>query len=309
VSYLVFDIETVPDLSVWTPPGPKDEIPRLKKEREKPPTKAETAFIDLVESTLNADKPVHTEDVQKAHDWAKLITTEEKYKTLTAKLKQLLDVRKLEEDGEVAPFPPLFAHRPVAIGYVMLGDDFAFQNFGCAGTTNMGGDEATLLSGFGQFAANHTLVSFGGKSFDIPVIMLRSFKAGVGHGWMTRDHRYRYDENRHLDLKLALADYDQYKKDFSLDTFSRLCGLPGKDGVDGSMVAQMYDEGKHAEIENYCRVDALETAAIFLRFMLMRGRLRKDRYLEAASMLLAAWNSWNPEQAAKIDTKALLLSE
>lgn len=307
MSYLVFDIETVPDSSVWTPPEPKEEIPRLKKEREKAPTKAELGFLDLVTSTLSANKPVHTADLEKAYDLARLVP--QTYKATAEKLKQLIDVRKLEEDGEVAPFPPLFAHRPVAIGYVVLGDDFTFQNFGCAGTTNMGGEEATLLSGFGQFAGGHTLVSFGGKSFDVPVIMLRSFKNGVGHAWCTKDHRYRYDENRHLDLKLALSDYESYKKGFSLDTFSKLCGLPGKDGVDGSMVAQMYDEGKHAEIENYCRVDALETAVVFLRFMLMRGRLRLERYQEVASMLLAAWNSWNPEQAAKIDTKALLLSE
>lgn len=304
MSYLVFDIETVPDLSVWTPPPKKaDEIERITAEREKKPTKPEVAFLDLVTTAWQAKKPVHTKDLEKAHGIAKLLDA---YQKTAEVLKGILDEREVGEEEKDA-FPPIYAHRPVAIGYAVLGDDFSIDTAGCVGTTSFGDNEAGLLSGFGQFAAGHTLVSFNGKAFDMPVILLRSFKHGVGHGWHGKDHRYRYDENRHVDLKLALADYDTYKKGFNLDTFAKLCGLPGKGPVDGSMVAGMYDEGKHTEIERYCLSDALQTSIVFLRFMLMRGRLSVERYQEAATKLLAWWNAHDPEQAGKIDTKLLLL--
>lgn len=306
MSYLIFDIETIPDLKVWTPPQTKEEIPRLKKERQKKPTKSEVDFMNLVTETWRKGTPVHTKDLEEAHKFAALMP--ETHTKTAELLQQEIDVRKLDEtEEEEKPFPPLFAHQPVAIGGIILDDNFGFVSAFCAGTSNTP-SEADLLRGFGQFAPAHTLVTFNGKGFDMPVILLRSFKHGISHGWHGKDHRYKYDERAHVDLALLLTNYER-KKDFSLDAFAALCGLPGKDGVEGSMVEQMYDEGKHAEIEAYCLSDCYQTAAVFLRFLLLRSRIGIERYQEAATKLLAAWNSWNPEQAAKINTTAFLLQE
>ena len=308
MSYLVFDIETVPDTSVWTPPEDekKDEIERIDGGRTKAPTKPEIAFIDKVGERVTKKIPVHLEDLKKAQKLAALTDT---YKKTAERFQELIDAQTPEEDDKKT-FPPLFAHRPVAIGYVVLQDNFAMQTFGSVGTSTFGDDEARMLKEFGSFAAAHTLVSFGGKSFDMPVILLRSFKHGIGHGWHGKGHRYKYDEDKHIDVKLLLQNYEYgHSKGFSLDTFSKLCGLVGKDGVDGSMVAQMYDEGKHTEIESYVTLDAIETTFVFLRSLLMRGRTPLQKYQDAAAELLAAWNTWNPEQVAKVDTQTLLLSE
>lgn len=303
MSYLVFDIETVPDTDVWTPPGEGDEIERIDGGgRMKPPTKPEVAFIDKVGERVQKNLPVHLEDLEKAHKLASLTDT---YKKTAERFKELIDGQKVEE----RPFPPLFAHKPIAIGYVLLRDDFGFETFGCAGVTTLGDNERGLLSSFGSFAAAHTLVSFGGKQFDMPVILLRSFKLGVSHGWHGKGHRYKFDEDRHIDLKLLLQNYEggAQMKGFSLNTFSNLCGLPGKDGIDGSMVARLHEEGKNAEIERYASRDCFDTAVVFLRFLLMRGRIPLEKYQDAAAQLLAAWNTWDPEHAAKIDTQTLLL--
>lgn len=48
----------------------------------------------------------------------------------------------------------------------------------------------------------------------------------------------------------------------SLDNLSKALGLPGKSDVDGSMIAQMWSDGKHKEIAEYCASDVQKVQAI-----------------------------------------------
>ena len=58
-----------------------------------------------------------------------------------------------------------------------------------------------------------------------------------------------------------------------LDEVSRLLGLPGKLGTDGSQVAGMYDAGRTEDIRNYCELDVLNTYLVYLRHRLHTGYL------------------------------------
>ncbi len=59
---------------------------------------------------------------------------------------------------------------------------------------------------------------------------------------------------------------------------SKLIGFPGKLGMDGSKVWEAYQQGKLAEIRNYCETDVVNTWLVFARFQLMRGQFTKARY-------------------------------
>lgn len=308
MSYLIFDIETVPDYQIWAPPeksDPVDDIPRLDGSTGKAkPNKVSLAFLDKALEAVAKKQRLHPDDLKKALDIAERAADSEK--AVEALRPLMVETESSEEDKE--PFAPLYAHKVVAIGFLVMESNFTVTQFGCAGTTTHGDDEAKLLTDFGNFAAPAgTLVSFAGKRFDMPVILSRSYYYGVPQAWHGRDHRYKYDEKAHIDLHLAFTNYDYGMKDFSLDNVAKLAGVPGKAGVEGSMVSAMYDEGKHKEIELYCQRDCAVTAAVFLRFLLMRGQLSLERYQAAASNIVQMWQAWNPQDASLINEKQFLL--
>jgi predicted PolB exonuclease-like 3'-5' exonuclease len=195
-----------------------------------------------------------------------------------------------------APFPPTWAHRIVVIGCLWLDHGYRLKRLGVVGDP-AGGEgtadarERALLEDFSRFVgrARPVLVTYNGRSFDLPVIALRSLCHGVSLGWYYREKnvRYRYSEEGHLDLCDWLADHGATRSG-SLDAVARLIGLPGKVGVDGSQVEGLYLAGQLAAIQRYCLADVAQTALLFLRFRLLQGMLRADQYSEATSALLDA---------------------
>ncbi len=59
----------------------------------------------------------------------------------------------------------------------------------------------------------------------------------------------------------------------SLDVIATLLGFPGKVGMHGSQVWDVYLNGGLARIRNYCETDVLNTYLVYLRFELLRGNL------------------------------------
>jgi predicted PolB exonuclease-like 3'-5' exonuclease len=151
--------------------------------------------------------------------------------------------------------------------------------------------ERALLEDFSKFVgrARPVLVTYNGRSFDLPVIALRSLCHAIPLGWYYRDRgvRYRFSEDAHLDLCDWLTDHGATRSG-SLDALARLIGLPGKVGVDGSQVEGLYLAGDLASIQRYCLADVAQTALLFLRFRLLQGQLAPEAYREATRVLLDA---------------------
>jgi len=61
---------------------------------------------------------------------------------------------------------------------------------------------------------------------------------------------------------------------------ARMLGKPGKMDVKGEQVQEMYNAGQHMEISDYCRCDVLDTYFVFLRAMVMLGRIDRPREAE-----------------------------
>ena len=82
---------------------------------------------------------------------------------------------------------------------------------------------------------------------------------------------------RHLDLMEVMAMYNG-RANAPLDDLAKLCGFPGKLGMDGSKVWDAYKNGKLSEIRDYCETDVANTYLVYLRFQLMRGQLTQTAY-------------------------------
>ena len=200
------------------------------------------------------------------------------------------------EEPNAAVFPPTWAHRIVVIGCLWLDHSYRLKRLGVVGDPS-GGEgspderERALLEDFSRFVgrARPVLVTYNGRAFDLPVIALRSLCHGVSLGWYYREKnvRYRYSEEGHLDLCDWLADHGAIRA-AKLDALTRLIGLPGKTGVDGSQVEGMYKAGQLASIQQYCLTDVAQTALLFLRFRLLQGRLAPALYRERVTELLDA---------------------
>jgi len=200
--------------------------------------------------------------------------------------------------GETKPdFLPSVSHwQVVALGCMMFGSSTSAKNpsvriytperLGC-----IEGNEFDVLAKFADMFANSEgaprMVTFNGRGFDLPLIVARCFHHGIAwlYYYNTRDVRYRYSADRHLDLMDYLADHGATRAS-RLDAWAKLCGFPGKVGVDGSEVAKLVAEGQLEAVKNYCLCDVVQTAAVFLRFERLRGHLTVEGYRESAQLLL-----------------------
>jgi predicted PolB exonuclease-like 3'-5' exonuclease len=132
------------------------------------------------------------------------------------------------------------------------------------------------------------LVTWNGRGFDLPVLSMRSLKHGIPFEWYyaIRDMRYRYSTTGHLDLMDFLADYGAAKP-MKLGDAARLIGLPGKTDMTGASVHDMVRASRKSphiasekmdEVGRYCWQDAIQTALIFLRTRFHLGKINKDEY-------------------------------
>jgi predicted PolB exonuclease-like 3'-5' exonuclease len=149
--------------------------------------------------------------------------------------------------------------------------------------------EGRLIQSFFNTIERHVpqLVSWNGGGFDLPVLHYRGLRHGVvasqywDMGEDDRDFRWnnyigRY-HLRHLDLMDLLAMY-QPRASAPLDAMARLCGFPGKLGMDGAAVYPAYLEGRIEEIRRYCETDAMNTYLLYCRFQKMRGGFNESEY-------------------------------
>ena len=130
---------------------------------------------------------------------------------------------------------------------------------------------------------------WNGGGFDLPVLHYRALVHGVpaprywDMGEDDRDFKWnnylaRY-HSRHTDLMDLLAMY-QARATAPLDALAKLCGFPGKLGMDGSKVWEAYQAGKIEEIRNYCETDVVNTYLVYCRFQVMRGGMTPAEYAD-----------------------------
>ncbi len=155
-------------------------------------------------------------------------------------------------------------------------------------------NEKELLEGLFNYLAKSKprFISFNGRTFDLPVLKYRAMKHGISAPWLYNSgdkwnsYSSRYSLDWHCDLLEALSEFGASAR-IKLNEVCSIMGFPGKFGVDGSKVSEMYDDGKIKEIRDYCETDVLNTYLVYLRYMQHRGDLSKDGYNRAIGDVLA----------------------
>lgn len=201
---------------------------------------------------------------------------------------------------ETEQFPPPHAQRVVAISYVDIVFDPAatpkYQFSRCqtdcrwSRDLNSNRDEIALLSDFGRLAAPDVhYVTWNGRTFDLPVIALRSLKHGIACKWYydSKDVRYRYSAEGHLDLMDYWSDFGGARP-MKLHDAARLIGLPGKTDMSGASIAGIYQasladrsidlEATCRDVARYCLQDSIQTAILFVRSRQHVGKITNETY-------------------------------
>lgn len=214
-------------------------------------------------------------------------------------------------DAQKLPPPP--HHRVIVIGALLFaGPELAVKRLGIIGKDSQ--DESAILREFAELVERHqpTLVTYNGRGFDLPVLAMRCFRHGLpfrGY-YRARDMRYRFTEAGHFDLMDFLADYGA-SRPAKLDVMAKMCGMPGKVGVDGKDVGPLYYKGHLEDIRNYCLCDVVQTSGVFLRVQLLRGEISEEVYLGAMRGLIHTTKSDERVRpvAEKMDIDRLLLGQ
>ncbi len=191
---------------------------------------------------------------------------------------QIMFTKRRQETG--SDFLSHEQHRIIAISVVMRSrDSLKVWSLGDEGSCEKDLIER-FFDGLDKFTPD--LVSWNGAGFDLPVLHYRSLLHCVtaARYWETGDNdpSFRFSNYlsrfhwRHVDLMDVLSGF-QGRGRASLDAVATLLGLPGKVGMHGSQVWDVYLNGGLGRIRNYCETDVLNTYLVYLRFELLRGHL------------------------------------
>jgi predicted PolB exonuclease-like 3'-5' exonuclease len=187
---------------------------------------------------------------------------------------------------------PLYLQRVIVISCVFRSaKGLVVQSF----VDRDGASEGKVIQTFFDKIEKHQpqLVSWNGGGFDLPVLHYRGLKHGVvadkywdlgeddrEYKWNNYISRYH---TRHLDLMDLLALY-QPRANAPLDAMAKLCGLPGKLGMDGSQVHAAFLDGKLEDIRRYCETDVMNTWLMYCRFQTMRGGLTEAEHAREVAL-------------------------
>ncbi len=132
-------------------------------------------------------------------------------------------------------------------------------------------DEKWVINEFWSKLAKYpdaTLISFNGRNFDAPFLMLRSALLGVRPSRNLMEGT-RFNYSRHVDLLDELTFYNGSSygatRRFNFDFYARAFGLtsPKAEGIDGSKVSEYFHSGKIYSIAKYCMRDVAATFELF----------------------------------------------
>jgi predicted PolB exonuclease-like 3'-5' exonuclease len=171
-----------------------------------------------------------------------------------------------------------FRGRIVAIGVIRIDDGRSCALYEVPGQTDLrieksgsrtyiSGTEKQILEKFWEwFDDDSRFISFNGRQFDGPFLMIRSAVNGVQP---KRDLvGYRYQMHPNCDLREALNFYGttnnrQFK--FNLDLACKTFGVATSkgEGVDGRAVEAWYRAGRHRELADYCLEDVRATWELY----------------------------------------------
>ncbi len=128
------------------------------------------------------------------------------------------------------------------------------------------GDEAEILTEFWRLIQHSdTIITFNGRTFDCPILMLRSAVLGVRPSRNLMPYRYSFQQ--HCDL-LEVLSFHRAITPYTLQFWCHQFGIEDpKAGLTGSAVPKAFEAGDWDSIARYCLQDARATAELYERLL------------------------------------------
>ncbi|MEK7569049.1 MAG: ribonuclease H-like domain-containing protein [Patescibacteria group bacterium] len=129
--------------------------------------------------------------------------------------------------------------------------------------------EKEMLEHFWRGVAEYdTFVSFNGRGFDVPFLMVRSAVHGIRPSKDLMSNRYLESQNyqaRHIDLMDQLSFYGAVRRKGSLHLWCHAFGIksPKAEGITGDDVKRLYEEGRFLDIARYNAGDLTATRELY----------------------------------------------
>jgi predicted PolB exonuclease-like 3'-5' exonuclease len=158
-------------------------------------------------------------------------------------------------------------------------------------------DESAILSAFWRDAKSKRLLSYNGKRFDLPVLLYRSLPYGIAAGWYLEEHKPPFEQYRHRRSVRQLDVFEELSGGLSpgrLGDLLQTVGLPGKQGIHGGDIEDLWGAGRLEDIGDYCLSDAAQTFLLALRFMSVAGHVERS---SAGAAISAARSRFEQEPA------------
>ena len=190
---------------------------------------------------------------------------------------------------------------PTAVSVAKVGADFRLQDLLVLDAPHYRPFEMVKKFWEGwQHYRKPAFVTFNGRGYDLPVMELAAFRYGISiPAWFNvnsrsyEQSRNRYNVDSHIDLQDFFSNFSAVRVSGGLNLLANLIGKPGKCGVDGSQVQQLFDDGQVEKINDYCRCDVLDTYFVFLRSRVMTGELQ----LNEEQQIVDEVHTWLQERA------------
>ena len=129
--------------------------------------------------------------------------------------------------------------------------------------------EEEMLDSFWTVAKSYQeFISFNGRAFDVPFLMVRSAIRGIRPSKDLMSNRYlnsqKYD-SKHIDLLDQLSFYGAVWKKGNLHLWSRAFGIesPKAQGITGEDVGKLFKEKKFLDIAKYNTGDLFATKQLY----------------------------------------------
>jgi DNA polymerase elongation subunit (family B) len=184
-----------------------------------------------------------------------------------------------EEEKRRGALSP-FTGRIVAIGIVNAETGRSCAMYEVPGQTEMitrkdgnrtliSGSERQILEKFWEFLSpGDRFISFNGRQFDGPFLMIRSAIHGVVPKRDLVGNRYRLHPN--CDLREVLnfnGTLNARQMRFNLDLACKTFGIVSSkaEGMDGRAVEKLYRSGRYEDIAVYCLEDVRATCELYLK--------------------------------------------
>jgi predicted PolB exonuclease-like 3'-5' exonuclease len=184
------------------------------------------------------------------------------------------DAEETRRAGGLSPF----RGRIIAIGVINIEDGRSCAMYEVPGQTQVAvekagqrtyisGSEKQILEKFWEFFdSDSRFITFNGRQFDGPFLMLRSAINGIVPKRDLVGYRYGFHPN--CDLREVLNFFGttnarQFK--FNLDLACKVFGVETSkgEGLDGRSVETWYRAGRHREIADYCLDDVRATCELY----------------------------------------------